>query len=205
MTARIQRSFDFQSGIYFTGDFYMNMYEIDLCFNVETESIREQNIALDRIKYFLSECLEHSIIIDERESQAIEKYLSADIKVCTVPEEPYDQIIGIMLMLKLNSIAEGRLSVTDVSIGSRMSDGVSCMFSIDDTLGPFAAKGWWNDSTCKMNNYKHTGKNKKIVKLIKPSVDWDDLYMGWEQKSPFITTQTESNEVIFSVVDKTDK
>ena len=34
----------------------------------------------------------------------------AELKVCTLPEEPYDQIVGIMLMQKLNAIADGRLA-----------------------------------------------------------------------------------------------
>ena len=101
MSARIQRNFIFQAGAYFEGRFYMNMYDVDVFFSVETSSIREQNIALDRMKFFLAETLSNSIFIQNTEESTIEKYLLADLKVCTLPEEPYDQIIGIMLMCKI--------------------------------------------------------------------------------------------------------
>ena len=165
MTARIQRSFDLQMGVHFTGVFYMNLYDIDLHFNVETENIKEQTIALERIKFYLAECLENSIFVHEKEEDAIERYMSANLKVSVLPEEPYDQIIGIMLMTKLNAIAEGRLVITDISISSRMSDGVSCMQDIEDNIGPFVTKDWWNENNTKINNYKYSPKNKKILKI----------------------------------------
>ena len=71
---------------------------------VETESIREQNVAMERIKYFLNECLENSIFVQDTEQKIIEKYSSCGFKVCTVPEEPYDQIITLLMLTKLNRI-----------------------------------------------------------------------------------------------------
>lgn len=205
MTARIQRSFDLQLGVHFTGQFYMNLYDIDLHFDIETESISEQNIALERIKYFLADCLENSIVICDTETVAIQKYTSADMRVCVLPEEPYDQIVGIMLLTKLNAIAEGRLVITDIAIGSRMSDGVSCLQNIEDNTGPFANKGWWSDTSIKINSLSHTSTGKKIVKLIKPSTDWSDVCLEWEEKDPFLLN-TGCSEIVFANFDnKTDK
>jgi|APGre2960657423_1045063.scaffolds.fasta_scaffold00041_18 hypothetical protein len=205
MTARIYRSFDLQMGVHFTGEFYMNLYDIDLNFNVETSSIKEQNIALDRIKYYLSDCLEHSVLVHDVETKTIEKYLNADMRVCVLPEEPYDQIVGIMLLEKLNAITEGRLVITDISIGSRMSDNVSCLHSLEDNTGPFAVKSWWNDSSTKINNYTVSGKGNKIVKLHKPTTDWYEVNLEYKEKEPFIKN-TSSSEIVFANFDnKTDK
>jgi hypothetical protein len=195
MTARIQRSFDLQMGVHFTGVFYMNIYDIDLHFNVETENIKEQNIALERIKFYLAECLEYSIFVHDKEEDAIEKYMSANLKVSVLPEEPYDQIVAIMLMTKLNAITEGRLVITDISISSRMSDGVSCMHDIDDNIGPFITKDWWNEGNTKINNYKYSPKNKKILKLIKP-IDWVDVYLNWDHTTEPIV-QNIANEIVY--------
>ena len=85
MSARINRSFEFQAGVRFDDDFYMNQYDISVDFIVDSESIREQNIALERIKYFLSECLENCIFIQDTETVAIEKYIEANLKVCVLP------------------------------------------------------------------------------------------------------------------------
>lgn len=196
MTARIQSSFDLQMGVHFTGVFYMNIYDIDLHFNVETENIKEQNIALERIKFYLANCLENSIFIHDKEEDAIEKYIAANLKVSTLPEEPYDQIIGIMLMTKLNAITEGRLVITDISISSRMSDGVSCMYSIEENVGPFTLQDWWSENNTKINDYKSSSKNKKIVKLVKLT-DWAEVYLNWETEEEPIVQEVVANEIVF--------
>lgn len=203
MTARIFRSFEFQAGVYFSGSFYMNSYTVDATFNVESESITEQNIALERIKYYLGECLEHSVIVSEDEENVIEKYLDAGLRVCTIPEQPYDQVVGIMLMLKLNSITEGRLVITDISIESRMSDGVSCLHNIEESIGPFVEKNWWNDSSTKINNYR--SKNKKIVKLNKQKNDWADVYLDWGEDNIFTNNSGSTAEIVFASFDKSEK
>jgi hypothetical protein len=195
MTARIQRSFDLQMGVHFTGVFYLNIYDIDLHFNVETENIKEQTIALERIKFYLAECLENSIFVCDTQEDAIERYLSANLKVSVLPEEPYDQIVGIMLMTKLNAITEGRLIITDISISSRMSDGVSCMQDIEDNIGPFNIKDWWNENNTKINSYKYLPKNKKILKLTK-LVEWSDVFLNWDNtEEPII--QDIANEIVY--------
>jgi len=201
MTARIARSFDLQMGVHFTGAFYMNLYDIDLQFNVETESIKEQNIALERIKFYLSECLEQSILIHDKEEDAIEKYMAANLRICIIPEEPYDQIIGILLLTKLNAITEGKLVITDINIGSRMSDGVTCLHSLEDNPGPFLLKGWWNDNNTKINDYKYSPRNKKIVKLLKP-VEWSEIYLDYtssddQSLGDQIITNDIANDIVY--------
>ena len=202
MTARIHRNFEFYAGVYFSGDFYINSYDVDITFNVESESIYEQNIALERIKYFLHDCLEHSIFLSEKEEAVFEKYTDAGLRVCTLPEEPYDQVIGIMLLVKLNAITEGRLVPIDISIGSRMSDGVSCLHSLEEDTGPFNAKGWWRESSTKINDHKV--KNKKVLKLTKHKNEWNELDLGWTEQEDLILG--DSAEIVFASFDsKTDK
>jgi hypothetical protein len=203
MTARIQRTFEFLAGLHYEEEFYVNQYFVDVYFDINTDSIREQNVALDRIKYFLHDRLQNSVFVYIKETAVIEKYIDAGIKVCTLPEEPYDQIIGIMLFSKLNSITEGRLVTTDINISSGMSDGVTCCFSSDDNLGPYVEKGWWNHKSTKINNFTGTTKGKKIVKISKTKLDWSDLGLGWE---PETTSVTPSNtDVVLKLFPKNTK
>lgn len=200
MTARIQRSFEFLAGVHFGSEFFTNRYDVDIHFNVESHSIEEQNIALERIKYFLSDCLQHSILIHNNETRLIEQLYGLDFKLCSLPEEPYDQIVNIMLFHKLNALAEGRLVITDISTTSDMSDGVTCFHSYDENTGPFTLKGWWNDNSTKTTDFK--AKSKKVVKLIKNSFDWDELGLGWEIPQPKNNITT---EVVFASFEKLDK
>ena len=204
MTARINRTFAFQSGVHFNDEFYMNTYDVIVDFTVESLSIREQNIALERIKYFFSECLSNSIMVRDTDSDAIEKYTAANLRVCTLPEEPYDQIVGIMLLAKLNAIAEGRLTATSISVGSSMSDSVYCMHDLDENMGPFSSSGWWSDSSASISNFAPLSKNKRIVKLAKPTVSWDDVYLSWEEEDTLIKTGPTA-EIVFGSFDNKNK
>ena len=53
MTTRIEKDFRFRSAVHFENKFEVNSYALTLSMLVETESLREQNIALSRITYFL--------------------------------------------------------------------------------------------------------------------------------------------------------
>jgi len=162
---------------------------------VETESIREQNVAMERIKYFLNECLENGIFVQDTEHKVIEKYNSCGFKVCTVPEEPYDQIITLLLLIKLNSITEGRLVITDMTLGSRISDDVRFICDIESPRGPLESPGWRSDiGTSISDPIKKSVKKDKIVKLFKtPSTDWAEYNLVWKEKD-----QTANCEIVFT-------
>ena len=205
MTARIARMFEFQAGVQFADEFFMNTYSMDVQFNVETESIREQNIALERIKFFLHEQLEHSVMCISSGEKQIAKFIDAGMKVCTLPEEPYDQVIGIMILTKMNAITEGKLVATDITISSRMSDDVSCLYSVEENAGPFLLKGWWRDSTPSMNDIAPKPSSKKVVKLNKPKTSWDDMALGWEE-AIIVAREIPNAEIVFASFDnKTEK
>lgn len=191
----INTNFSFQTGMYFENNLLCNLFEINVTMLVETASIREQNIALTRMRYFLTESLEHSIIIHENEIDMINKLTQCGIKVCTLPEQPYDQILGIMLMTKFNAITEGRLIITDMEIGSRLGDNVSFIQSIEDPIGPFEAPGWWNESNTKISSVAYSDKKEKIVRLMKNNSEWDSLELSWKEKPK---RQVKSAEILFT-------
>ena len=195
MTTRIEREFSFQAGVYFKEEYLMNLYTITLYMEVETESIREQNVAMERIKYFLSDCLENCFFVQDTEHKVIEKYNSCGFKVCTVPEEPYDQIITLLLLTKLNSITEGRLIITDMTLGSRISDEVKFICDIESPRGPLESPGWWTDSGTSISDpIKKSVRKDKIVKLFKtPTTDWAEYNLVWKEKE-----HTANCEIVFT-------
>ena len=200
MTARISRDFEFQCCVHFRDQFFINLYKATVDFLVESDSIREQNIALERIKYFLTYCIEGSVFINLTENSAIEKYTEASMKACTLPEDPYDQIIAIMLVTKFNAITEGRLLATHITIKSRMSDDVSFMYDIEESAGPFQESNWWNDNSTKISEVLSNKKNKKILKAINPNIPWDEVYLTWEEPNES-TKSTPTAEILFGSFD----
>lgn len=202
MTARIQRDFQFIAGVHIDNELYLNSYDVEVNFVVESESILEQNIALDRVKYFFLEKLDNAILIHQTSTDVIEKFIDTGMKILLLPEEPYDQIVGIMLLTKINAITENRLVVTDIVITSRMSDGVSYMHSLEENVGPFITKGWWNESGPNTNTRILKNKTKKVVKLTKTISSWEDISLGW---IPKISLESEQADVVLVNFEKTEK
>lgn len=181
MTTRIEKDFIFQAAVFFEGNFVLNIYDITLSMLVESESIREQNVAMERIRYLIEECFENSIFIHEEDKNKIIDFQKAGIKVCTLPEEPYDQILSLILLLKLNSVMEGKLSITDLVLGSKLSDGVRFTAVTEMAENIFSGNHWWNSSTTEINDLSKLDKKQKIVKLFKDK-DWDSIGLVWKDK-----------------------
>jgi len=193
MSATIERDFDFQAGVYFQNEFLINQYDFTLCMEVNTDSIFEQNIAMERLKYLIYECFENSVFVAMKETNTIEKYTNAGLKVCILPDEPYDQIIALLLLLKTSSVTEGKLKITDIYLTSKISDDVRFIENIETAINAMPIEGWWNNklpSLCSQSQ----NKKGKIVKLIKD--EWANIGLGWKEK------KSKSAEVLFSSEDK---
>lgn len=183
MNTRIEKDFNFQTALHFADSFHINVYDITISLLVETDSIREQNVAMDRIVYFLNCVLQNSILVDAADLESIEKYEAAGIKVCTLPEEPWDQIFATVLLLKLNALMEGRLKITDLVLGSSMSEGVRYTMVCEVAESMFSGNHWWNKcsnsmSDCELYNFN----SDNIVKLFDDD-EWADLGLSWKEKT----------------------
>jgi hypothetical protein len=182
MTTRIEKDFYFQTGVHFENKFYVNSYDVTLSLLVETDSIREQNVAMDRATHFLTSVLQNSLLINSKETEAIEKYKNAGLKICILPEDPYDQILSMVLLQKLNAVMEGRLRITDLVIGSTLSEGVRFTMVSEVAENVLDGNYWWNKPTICLNNEEACPTNKtNIVKLFDDS-HWVDLGLSWKEK-----------------------
>ena len=182
MTTRIEKDFYFQTGVHFENKFYVNSYDVTLSLLVETDSIREQNVAMDRSTHFLTSVLQNSLLINGKETEAIEKYKNAGLKICILPEDPYDQILSMVLLQKLNAVMEGRLRITDLVVGSTLSEGVRFTMVSEVAENVLDGNYWWNKSTICLNNEEACTTSKtNIVKLFDDS-HWVDLGLSWKEK-----------------------
>lgn len=184
MNARIFKEFSFFSAIHADNNFSINSYDIGLDIDVNTEDIKEQNIAMERIKFTLSK-IEDCVFVNEHEKAAIDNYLKAGIKVCTLPEDPYDQIVAVVLLRKLNAVAEHRLVVTDISIQSLICDDIKFFVSIEET-SEFSSNinSWWNENNMNIADFnKKNTKKEKVVSLKKEFFDWADLDLAWKENT----------------------
>ncbi len=150
----------------------------------------DTNIAMDRIKAFVFGELEHSVFINVAQRERAELMHLMGINVTTLPEEPVDQIIGMMLYYKLNSIMEGRMIVRSLDISSSLGDSVWYQHDDEDSAGPFAQDGWWHDSGVKHNTVDVNNVDANIVKVVPDA--WTEYGLAW----PGEATET-GNTVVF--------
>lgn len=184
MSSKIQKDILFQSGMYMEGSFIINAYQITLDMQVLSESMHEQFVAVERVNYFINHVLENSIFVNSSETNIVEQYTKCGLKVCTLPDEPYDQVITIMMFLKLNAITEGRLSVNTIGMSSKFSEGIRIFHEEGDPLGPFEQSSWWNENNLLINNHKEKRARGKVVKLFPaPMSEWADIGLTWKEKS----------------------
>lgn len=180
MNVRLELDYDFVAGFVFNNRFMMNNYYGTIHFTTNTESSYEQNIAVDRIKFFLDNVIEHSIFIGKQNEFAINRFNDTGANVIVLPEDPFDQIINIMLMAKFSAITEGRILVNDITLASQCGGMVKFLLDFDESIGPFELEGWWHDPTINVRN-KEDIADKSVVNIAQNRLTpWEHFGLGWE-------------------------
>lgn len=176
MNAEIEKDFTFLTSIHFENKFQVNLYEMKAYMQILTENAIEQNVAIERLDYFLGDYIDSAVLIKETEEEAINTYRAAGLKICTTPEEPYDQIVGMILINKCNAIMEGRIVMTDITFGSKLSNLIKFNIEHEIAAAEFAGKHWYNKHTLSLHNKT---KKDKIVNLFEQN-DWKDVGLTWK-------------------------
>jgi hypothetical protein len=185
MITRIERDIFFVAGVHFDDQYYINSYELVLSMLVETDLPKEQVVALDRLDFLIKNIITNSVFVNADHEESIEKYRNAGIKVATLPGEPYDQIVGMVLLLKLNSIMENRIKITDITINSLLSDGMRYPIVAESAENADIMLGhnWWHSNDIEITNDDILVEPKNnVVKLFDDSV-WADLNLSWKDKA----------------------
>lgn len=194
MTTSIEKKFTFKAGIHVDGKFQINVYDLRLYMLLYTENTREQIVAIERINYLIENCLDSCVFVNEKEKSILDKYLECNIRLCTLPEEPYDQIIMTCIMMKVNSICEGRITMEKIKMGSEISDYLYIVGDMAYVPEMFKTENWWTQPNRCISNYCfNKSKKGKIVPITsKALVEWDEHY-AWDE----ITDKENSSEIMF--------
>lgn len=185
MATRIEKDFTFQTAVHFEDKFCLNIYDTTLSFLVETENPHEQNVAMDRVIHFLQGVMQGSILVDRSEKSAIKKYKAAGLRICELPDEPYDQIVAMIVLLKLNAIMENRLRVSDILLSSILGGEVRYSIVAEVAENYLSGNNWWNDNTVSLNSEEiNQEKDDNVLKLFDDS-HWVDLGLSWKEKETY--------------------
>jgi hypothetical protein len=191
MNVKLQYELEFMAGVYFDNQLHMNSYSVSLQLLTQTNDTASTNTAMERLKCFVYHTLANTVFINQNHQEKAEMLHLLGANVTTLPEEPVDQIIGIMLYTKINTIMEDRMAVVRLDVSSVMGDRVWYQHEEDDPLGPFADDGWWHTTGLQHNNIDLESTPDNVVKVI-PSA-WGEHGLLWDDDRP----ENTGNTVVF--------
>jgi hypothetical protein len=189
MNVRLQYDLDFLAGIYYDERLQLNSYSISMSLLTKTTDAANTNIAMDRLKMFMHGELANTVFVNQALKERAEMLQIMGVNVTTLPEEPVDQIVGMMLYYKLNAIMEGRMAVTRLDLMSALGDSVWYQHDADeDSPGPFRAEGWWHESTVQHDTVAQGDTGDNVVKVV-PNA-WIEYGLTWPEDTPEPTANT---------------
>ena len=203
MNVRIQYATKFLAGVHYDGSLQLNEYSVRIYMMTATEDPAEHNVALNRIKHFIYGELENTIFICDEEIEQCQLYVNAGLNITTMPTEPVDQLVGIMLYSKLTAIIEGRLLIGEVELSSTMGDGIVYLHGENENISDINPPAWWE--TCDLVHCdSDLIDTDKVLSIHKSSV-WRELDLAW----PDIEDNTEEldesgNTIVFANFRKSD-
>ena len=193
MNVRLQYDLDFLAGIYYDERLQLNSYSISMSLLTKTTDALNTNIAMDRLKYFVHGELANTVFVNQDSTERAEMMQIMGINVTTLPEEPVDQIVGMMLYYKLNAIMEGRMTVTRLDLSSILGDSVWYQHDEEeDSPGPFRVEGWWHAPTVQHDSILESVTADNVVRVI-PNA-WHELGLIWPEQE----TEPTANTVVFA-------
>lgn len=181
MNVRISYETEFPAAFYLppTDDLpsvMVNNYRLRLDMVTLSDDHAAINTAMDRAKIFLSDVMTHNLFVNRCHEPEIRSFMALGVNVTTLPEDPVDQIIGLMLYCKLNAVMCGRIKIHGLDISSRMGDNIWFGHMDHEDLGPFAQDGWWNLSSV-LNNDFSVSDSPKISRLLTDA--WKEYDLEW--------------------------
>jgi hypothetical protein len=179
MNVKLQYEMDFLAGIYYDESLQLNSYSVSMHMLTQSKDAVITNIAMERLKAFVQTELSNVVFINQENESIAETLYSAGCNICTLPEEPVDQIIGMMLYCKLNAIMEGQIIIDSLDISSTLGDNVWYQHFEEDSLGPFTANGWWHKNSTQKDTIELDDVAENIVKV--QSTGWQEYNLEWPE------------------------
>jgi hypothetical protein len=196
MNVRIAQLLCFNAGAWYDGELEMNQYTIKLWMITQSENSLEQNIAFRRAKHFIHNELESTIFVDATQEAKCEQLVQAGLNITTLPGDPADQLIGIMLFHKLNAIMEGRIAVVEVEISA--GDAVVYLHGENETSEELIQPLWWFSPDLIHSDVLP----RESDKVLSIPHSWRDLELEWPKE--VAVDNDNGNVVVFADFKQSD-
>jgi len=199
MNVKIGYTTQFIAAVWWNDKLIMSNYDVTFKLITAGMDPANTNTALDRLKYMIEEYLIDCVFVKDTDADQIKKLKAAGIKVVVMPEEPVDQIIGMMLYSKISAVMEGHMLIRSIMLSSTAGDSVVYEHDNTESVAPFDQPGWWNstDPHCEVQ----TKRNPEKVFVITASNQWRDLGLEWVDNNKH---SEDGNVLVFTEIKKNE-
>jgi hypothetical protein len=193
MNVRLKYDLHFNAGVYYRGNTILNNYSLRLWMITNTELPEDQNTAFERMKYFVYNHVDNTMFIDRAEQEQCARFLQAGLSITTMPGDPVDQLIGIMLYHKLNAIMEQRMTIVETELSSAQGQAMTYLHSEgENTLG-VEPPAWWQNADLSHSDFA-LPESEKVVSM-QSTTAWRELDLAWSDLPP---STDHGNIVVFA-------
>jgi hypothetical protein len=179
MNVRIRHDMSFSAGIHYAEQYQINHYTLRLWMTTNHPDPAAHNVALERVKYFVYNKLDSCVFINNTQVEQCQKYMTAGLRITSVPADPVDQIVGIMLYYKLNSIMEEHMIVVETELTSVLGDNIVYLHSDNEFVDPSIMSDWWHSADLTHCD-QHLLESDKVLTIPRVSA-WRDLDLAWPE------------------------
>lgn len=192
MNVRIKHTMTFTAGVYYGGETRMNNYYLTVHMTTNSNDAVSHNVAFERMKYFVYNCLDSTIFVNQDDESQCERFMNAGMSITTMPGEPVDQLIGLMLYYKLNAVMEDRIVMYETEINSALGENIVYLHSENEITDVEQIPDWWTSADTTHSNYIPLSADK-IVTMPANTV-WRELNLLWPEPE---TASETGNVVVF--------
>lgn len=179
MNVELEKNFSFPSVLVMAdADPWINHYDVQIRMRVTTAVSSEYDTAYRRMKFWFHDIM-HSAVLIHRDDTKLRSWRDTGMTCLDFPENPMDQVLGLMLMSKLTAIVENRLEILQVGVSSPADDWVTYFCDATDDLHWFEQPGWWKDPgpMCSTPDNAHR-RSGKVISLTRTQ-DWKQHDLDW--------------------------
>lgn len=193
MNVRLQYAMQFSAGVYYGEMYRVNNYNLTLWMMTNSHDPEDHEISFERIKHFVYSKMDSTVFINDNNTEQCQRLIAAGLDVTTLPGDPVDQLIGIMLYYKLNAIAEGRMLVVETELSSQMGGNMVYLHSDDENTNLSHYPDWWTTADLVHCDLDLIDQDKVVA--MHQAAAWRDLNLNWPDT---IASTVNDNTVVFA-------
>ena len=172
---------------------FPNKYKLSLEFDMLTDDAYHQGVAFDRIKFFINQFMDGSMLIDTANPLCSKTSKMFETSIVTFPFDPSEEVIAHTLFAKFLCITEGNVEIYRVGVSSALGQNVTTNVFIDefditsmtqhDPMHALTGNlSWWLTADASHADIMHVTKKKTTVN--RKEIEWKDLFLDWNAPDP---------------------